>query len=527
MPGSMVPHVFTVELPGLGRPTPTSFEEAIALTGHGRFHRLLLVCCGMAITCVIAVTINTSYVMPSVGCEILMTSNEKGLLNSMVFIGMICSSHLWGFLADTRGRKPIILAGFLMDTVCTISSSFTNSYWLYLLLRFLNGFTINATAAINYAYLGEFHPDSTRTQAIMWCNVFVSLASILLPGLAWVVIPQPWSVELPAFTFSSWRVFLLLCSAPSLVTAALFTLMPESPKFLLTQGRHDEALAILRRIYSLNTSKPSDTYPVQRLMLSESSVDPPASKQPSQSFQDVMRSVWRQTALLFVPPHLLSTVISFLLLFVFFCVGNGVMLRLPEIFNTMSQFSALAPDQPSSVCASYHGLGSDNTTAHALLQLNDSGQGDMLCSTAIDPIAFQNTLIAGGVSCVMYLAAGVAVHFISRKSFTLLLVVVAAACGLGLDFVNMPSLVTALACVMVSVLFIGVSVVSSFVVDVFPTHLRGMAMSLGLMAGRIGTVSGNMILGALLEHYCDVVFYFIAAICLGCALPTFLLPGIK
>nr|CAD7205214.1 unnamed protein product [Timema douglasi] len=54
--------------------------------------------------------------------------------------GIICSSHFWGYLADTRGRKKIIITGMVMDSFITIISSFSHAYWIFVVFKFFNGF---------------------------------------------------------------------------------------------------------------------------------------------------------------------------------------------------------------------------------------------------------------------------------------------------------------------------------------------------------------------------------------------------
>lgn len=57
----------------------------------------------------------------------------------------------------------------------------------------------------------------------------------LLAGLAWLVIPKTWThFSLGFVDFQSWRLFVVLCSIPSLSSAFIIKLfMPESPKFLM------------------------------------------------------------------------------------------------------------------------------------------------------------------------------------------------------------------------------------------------------------------------------------------------------
>lgn len=81
-----------------------------------------------------------SYVFPVSQCDLHLTSREKGVLAAVPFVGTICSSHLWGFLADTKGRRRTIIPAFLMAFLTTVLSSFVENFYLFATLRFLNGF---------------------------------------------------------------------------------------------------------------------------------------------------------------------------------------------------------------------------------------------------------------------------------------------------------------------------------------------------------------------------------------------------
>lgn len=60
----------------------------------------------------------------------------------------------------------------------------------------------------------------------------------------------------------SWNIFLLIVAMPSLISSLNFTFLPESPKFLMSCGENDKALAVFKQVYSMNTGKEMDTYPV-------------------------------------------------------------------------------------------------------------------------------------------------------------------------------------------------------------------------------------------------------------------------
>lgn len=83
-----------------------------------------------------------------------------------------------------------------------------------------------------------------------------------LAGLAWIIIPLPISFEFYGIQYNSWRIFLGALSLPTFAIAVITLTYPESPKFLVSQGKTDKALAILRQIYAVNTGRDESEFPV-------------------------------------------------------------------------------------------------------------------------------------------------------------------------------------------------------------------------------------------------------------------------
>lgn len=76
----------------------------------------------------------------SVACDMNLTSGQKGILAGAGFFGVVCSSHLWGYLADTKGRRRIIMPTILFASCLSIICSFIQNIYIFIALRFLNGF---------------------------------------------------------------------------------------------------------------------------------------------------------------------------------------------------------------------------------------------------------------------------------------------------------------------------------------------------------------------------------------------------
>jgi len=85
--------------------------------------------------------------------------------------------------------------------------------------------------------------------------------------VAWGIIPMTANYAIGILRYSSWNLFLTLCSLPSILLALWLTRFPESPKFLLECGEFDEALDCLKRIYTENTGEPGEAYPVRTLII--------------------------------------------------------------------------------------------------------------------------------------------------------------------------------------------------------------------------------------------------------------------
>lgn len=121
--------------------------------------------------------------------------------------------------------------------------------------------------------------------------------------------------------YNSWRIFLLVMSLPSFLVAALLFLLPESPKFLISSGRHEEAMEVFRGIYLMNTGRSKEEYPVKQLLVEEPLHSKPEkqleAKEPKSKLRKMFSDIVEHSKQLFVPPILKFTLISISINFTF------------------------------------------------------------------------------------------------------------------------------------------------------------------------------------------------------------------
>lgn len=115
------------------------FEQAIEMCGYGKFHYILLGICGLVSTSEEMDVISMSFILPSAQCDLNLNTETKGWLNSIIFIGMMVGAYFWGSIADSMGRKKVLIVISFMNGICIVASSFSQTYEWFMLFRFLNG----------------------------------------------------------------------------------------------------------------------------------------------------------------------------------------------------------------------------------------------------------------------------------------------------------------------------------------------------------------------------------------------------
>lgn len=180
-------------------------------------------------------------------------------------------------------------------------------------------YRLGGSGPVIWSYFAEFQPKSKRGSMLSFMAAFWTLGNLFVAGLAWLIIPAQIDISTQGFEYNSWRIFLLICALPSFVVAALLFLLPESPKFLLSKGRIDEAMEIFRKIYHINTGNDKDNYPVKHLIIDDSITKEIGAVNSSAlgKCKNLVHDMMNNSKQLFVTPILRFTLISITINFTF------------------------------------------------------------------------------------------------------------------------------------------------------------------------------------------------------------------
>ncbi|XP_047504793.1 synaptic vesicle glycoprotein 2C-like [Pieris napi] len=460
------------------------FEDAFELTGHGKFNHLVLLTCGLIMLNVSMESVGMSYVITAAECELELTSEHKGLLNAAAFIGIISTSFLWGYLGDRFGRRAVMLPSMIASAALSITSSFSTNVWMLLILRILTGCLVSASSATVYAYLGEMHTGSRRAAAIAWGSAFISFSFIILPGLAWIIIPGQWSWTISGFRIVPWRAFIWSWCAPGLIASVFLFWLPESPRYLLSAKGPDAAMPVLAKMYAFNKNAGKDNFPVEKIVTS-------SIESRSGGFVGAVRNI----SLLFRPPLLKCVFISHISMFAVFMLSSGLYVWVPDILNNMLSDTS---EKSITICEIIHNK--FQATRNASLEVSHGS-----CKAHVTTSVFSISMGMGAVFAVTYLAIGLFITRVGRKTFYCCIMFVCGLATIGAAFVPQGGAATAL---LILALCAGcaASILAAIAVDVFPTCLRAMAMCVMYMVGRTGAAVGSNILGATLDRHCQLAF---------------------
>jgi len=205
----------------------------------GGFHLRLLLACAAVLFLDGFDTQAIGYVAPALAREWSLSKAALGPVFSAGLFGLMIGALVFGPLADRIGRKKIIVLSTLTFGVGALITAVVGDVNALLVIRFLTGLGLGGAMPNAIAMTAEFNPQRRRATMVMIMFCGFSVGAALGGVLAAWLIPQ-----------FGWRaVFVVGGVAPLVMVPILILWLPESVRFLATNGHAPErVVALLRRI---------------------------------------------------------------------------------------------------------------------------------------------------------------------------------------------------------------------------------------------------------------------------------------
>ncbi|KAM8967249.1 solute carrier family 22 member 13-like [Pelodytes ibericus] len=169
---------------------------------------------------------------------VCLRKEETDIAQSVYMAGLLVGSIILGPLSDRTGRRPVILLSMFMQMVFAFGAAFSPHFYVYMALRFLAGLALSGLLLNNFVLVAEWVGSSKRAYATITSHVSFASGLMLLAGVAYGI--------------RNWRLLQIVGSAPTALLFFYVWVLPESPRWLLTKGKSEQARKLLQKAAAIN-----------------------------------------------------------------------------------------------------------------------------------------------------------------------------------------------------------------------------------------------------------------------------------
>jgi putative MFS transporter len=391
-------------------------------------HWGLLLVLGVALVIDVMKPATLGFVLPGMVAEYHIPQARIGWLLVWALTGTTVGSVFWGVMADRIGRRAAILLASLMFIGTSICGTMP-SYALNLFMCFMMGIAAGGMLPIVYALMAESVPAGPRGWLVVLHGGMGTVGGTLAAAGCAVLLE-------PAF---SWRALWLMNLPTGLIMLVLNRWIPESPRFLLEQGREAEARAVLANYgVMLEIEEPSLG---AAAALTGDAVDLPDAG-----------SHWTEIRALFRPPHLAQTVVVIVYGLAWGIVNWGFIAFLPTFLRS-------------------RGLGAGASSYLLFLSAIVAIPGTVLVAWSYGKWSSRRSMVLFAIASI---ASAVAFAVIAPGAAT-----------------NRLLMITVLSLIYAATGGV-MAMLSPYTAEVFPTRLRGTGSGLSAGSTKLGGLFGGM-----------------------------------
>ncbi|KQO28540.1 MFS transporter [Pseudomonas chengduensis] len=202
-----------------------------------RFHWMVMALCALLLIFDGYDLFIFGVVLPAIMQEWNLTPLEAGALGSYALFGMMFGALGFGTLADRIGRKKGIAICFVLFSTATILNGFATSPSEFGIFRFIAGLGCGGLMPNAVALMNEYAPKRLRSTLVAVMFSGYSLGGMLAAGVGIYMLPR-----------FGWESMFFAAAVPLLLLPLILWKLPESVGFLVRQGRHEQARAVLAKV---------------------------------------------------------------------------------------------------------------------------------------------------------------------------------------------------------------------------------------------------------------------------------------
>jgi MFS transporter, putative metabolite:H+ symporter len=401
----------------------------------GPAHKWLLFELGLCWMCAAYGITLIGFLIGSIQTEWHVSTEQQGLVASAGLVGSMLGSILVGALSDRFGRRTTLEISVFWAGLFSILSALAWSYPVLLVLRVLGGFALGAILPVGSTLISEFSPSNVRGRLLVLTNGFWGLGGGVAALVSYALVAP-----------FGWRAPLLFGGVGILCTLLAHFKIPESPRYLYSHGKAEQAWALAER-FSGQVEPNAEPVQVEAIPAPK-----PVSDGQSNSLEIWSAGYAGQTAIIW----LLWTSLNF--------IFQGVFLWLPTILVARGQ-------------------------------------------TAASSFLFSTIIILGQIPGTL-LAAWLADSF-SRKTSLICFLLVMGVSAVLFGFASTPAAILIWGFLLAVCTGGAWGLAYPFTTELYPTRMRGTATGWATGFGRVGGIAAPLIIAALLQSGASTLAIFV------------------
>ena len=394
-------------------------------------------------------SLTIAYALPVLVREWGMTTQSAGYIISVGYLGQLCGALFFGWLAERQGRLRVTTMTVAVYSLINLFCVFAWGPVSLGLFRFIQGIGIGGEVPVAGTYINELSTARGRGRFFLLYEIIFGVGLTAAGVFGYLLVP-----------IFGWQVMFYIGIIPVLLIAPLRMLLPESPRWLISQGRLAEAEATILRLEN---------------MCKRRGVDLPAPVPLAWRPVVADKAPWRE---LFSKMYRTRTLMLWVLWLCSYLVINGMVTWLPTLYRSV------------------FGLPLSTSLAYGFTMTGVSVCVGVVCALSIDRVGRRRWFTAAffcGVVPLLVLA------ITGAKSAVEVLVFATAT------YAVIQTITVSL------YLYTG---------ELYPTRIRAIGTAFGSAWLRLGSAIGPALVGLIVAHYSiDYVFLtFAGVLCIGGAI---------
>lgn len=198
---------------------------------------------------------------------------QEGLFVSCALLGCIAGVAFSGWLSDKIGRRKVLFVAAFLFLLSAIGFAFSKEYAVLIFFRILAGMGVGVASNVSPLYISEIAPAKKRGSLVTFYQLAITvgvlaayISNLFLQRNAAAYVGSSDGLIHWLFIENVWRGMFIVGVIPAFAFAALLLIVPESPRWLVRYGKTDAALKILNKTIGV-TEAPAELNAIQEMAM--------------------------------------------------------------------------------------------------------------------------------------------------------------------------------------------------------------------------------------------------------------------